>query len=131
MTEQHTAGSAAVGATSHLYPRPGDAVRRVVVRNPLDHAATQDQDETDGTLRINGADTGPGASGVPGEASIAFDWVYVIAPDKVPGLVAALGGTAGDDVLALVAELDRRERGTVHTLLTRAAARATFSNWHS
>jgi hypothetical protein len=79
MSEQHTA-------------RPGDAVRRVIVRDRRAH---------------------DGVCVVFGERITAYDWMY---------LVAALGGTASADILALVADLDRRERGSVHTLFTSAAA---------
>jgi hypothetical protein len=89
-------------------------VRRVIVRARRAHDGGQYEDvvpATDAGVRV-----------VFGERITAYDWMYVSAPDKVPGLAAALGGTASDDILALVADLDRRERGGVHPSFTSAAA---------
>src|SRR5215472_8829962 len=51
----------ATGAVLHVYPRPGRAVRRVILRDFSDDRGTRSeaaQIEDDGTLRIVGHDTG-------------------------------------------------------------------------
>jgi hypothetical protein len=94
------------GGTLHVYPRPGRAVRRVVLRDQTDQRGSQYEDavlEADGTLRVFGQDQGPGVSQHFGEQITSYDWVYVVAPDRIGNLVRALGGNSGDDVLALLA----------------------------
>jgi hypothetical protein len=57
--------AAQTGAVLHTYPRPGRAVRRVVLRDIRDDRGTQfeaAQMEDDGTLRVVGHDTGPGGA---------------------------------------------------------------------
>jgi hypothetical protein len=54
--------AAQTGAVLHTYPRPGRAVRRVVLRDIRGDRGTQfeaAQMEDDGTLRVVGHDTGP------------------------------------------------------------------------
>jgi hypothetical protein len=63
--------AAQTGAVLHTYPRPGRAVRRVVLRDIRGDRGTQfeaAQMEDDGTLRVVGHDTGPGVSDVFGAA---------------------------------------------------------------
>jgi hypothetical protein len=53
------------GATERAYPRPGRAVRRVILRDVRDGGGTRSetaQIEDDGTLRIIGHDIGPRVS---------------------------------------------------------------------
>ena len=75
--------AAQTGAVLHTYPRPGRAVRRVVLRDIRDERGTQfeaAQMEDDGTLRVVGHDTGPGVSDVFGAAITSYEWVYVVLP---------------------------------------------------
>ena len=99
------------GATLHTYPRPGRAVRRVILRDLRDDSGTRfeaAQIEDDGTLRVTGHDTGPRVSEFWGEAITSYEWVYLIACDRVPALLGLLGGHDGDDVLALLAAYHQR-----------------------
>src|SRR5258705_8676217 len=109
-----------VGGTLHIYPRPGLAVRRIVLRDVRNENWTQYEEavvETDGTVRITGADSGPALSAIFGPGITSYDWVYVIAPDRVPDLAAALGGAATDDVLLLLAAYYERVNGKLYGLL--------------
>jgi hypothetical protein len=122
------------GAMLRIYPRPSPASRRVVLRDERDDRGTRYLDaalEEDGTLRVTGRDQGPRVSEFWGEAITCYDWVYVIAPDRVPALVRVLGGRDGDDVLALVAACHQRVGGQLEDLLTCPDVAAEFSNWHS
>jgi hypothetical protein len=61
------------GATLHIYPRPGHAVRRLVLRDTHDDQGTQfeaAQTEDDGILRVAGHDTGPRVSDFFGTPSL-------------------------------------------------------------
>ena len=94
-----------LGGTLRAYPRPGRAVRTVVLRDIRDEDGTRYLDaviESDGTLRITGHDQGPGVSQVFGPNITSYEWVYVVAPDRLPALTGELGGTAEDDVLTLL-----------------------------
>ena len=53
---------------------------------------------SDGAVSIEGQDLGPHTPG--GEE---YEYYFTIEPGDVPLLLAALGGTAGDDVLSLLA----------------------------
>jgi hypothetical protein len=122
------------GATVRSYPRSGRAVRGVVLRDIHDDKGSQYEDarlEDDGTLRVTGHDQGPGVTEVFGDDITSYEWVYVIAPDKVAALVGLLGGQDGDDVLALVLGYHQRTNGMIYDLVTGPDVAATFSNWHS
>jgi len=122
------------GGTLHPYPRPGERVRRIVLRDVHDERGTQYEEavlELDGTVRVTGADHGPGVSSVFGEHITSYEWVFVIAPDRVADLVAALGGTRDDDVLTLLAAYHERVNGRISGLMRGSAVGAEFSNWHS
>lgn len=122
------------GGTVHIYPRPGRAIRRVVLWDSRDDRGTQFevvQLEDDGTVRIIGHDQGPRVSEIFGEDITSYEWVYVIAPDKVAALVALLGGKPGDDALGLLAGYYERTVGRISDLLKRPEIAAEFSNWHS
>ena len=77
------------GATVHAYPRRRRAVRRVILRDVRDNRGTWlevAQIEDDGTLRINGHDTGPRVSEFFGTAITSYEWVYLVAPARVDSL---------------------------------------------
>jgi hypothetical protein len=121
------------GGTVHMYPRPGQAARQVVLRDLRTDQGTQHlaaQIEADGTLRITGHDQGPGVSSVFGSDITDYEWVYVVAPDRVGALAAALGGTPDDDVLRLLAD-HTAGGGRLDPILRSAAVAAQFANWHS
>jgi hypothetical protein len=89
--------AAQTGAVLHTYPRPGRAVRRVVLRDIRDDRGTQfeaAQMEDDGTLRVAGRDTGPGVSVVFGAAITSYEWVYVVPSGRIGALALALGRRA-------------------------------------
>jgi hypothetical protein len=46
-----------------------------------------------------------------GDAITSYEWVYLVAPDRIPALVRLLGGHDGDDVLALLAAYHQRAGG--------------------
>ena len=122
------------GGTLRIYPRPGRAVRRVVLREIRDERGSQyevAQVEDDGILRIVGHDQGMGVSEFFGEDITSYEWVYVIAPEKVSALVGLLGGQDGDDVLDLLAAYHQRTGGRINELLRGPDVASEFSNWHS
>jgi hypothetical protein len=83
------------GATLHTYPRPGPTARRITLRDERDGRGTRHLDAAvghDGTLRITGHDQGPRVSDFWGEAITSYDWVYVVAADRIPALITVLGG---------------------------------------
>lgn len=57
--------------------------------------------QEDGSLVIRGQDLGPGASFMSGDDE-EYEWAYTFAPEVIPSLVAALGGTPGQPVLELL-----------------------------
>lgn len=122
------------GATLHTYPRPGHAVRRVVLRDTRDGRGTQfeaAQMEDDGTLRVIGHDTGAGVSDVFGTAITSYEWVYVVPSGRVNALVQALGAEPGDDVLDALASYYQRHGGRISHLLRSPEIAAEFDNWPS
>jgi hypothetical protein len=122
------------GATLHIYPRPGAAIRRIVLREVRTEDDSSYEDavvEADGTVRVTGVDSGSKVSTFFGEDITSYDWVYVVAPDRVAALVTALGGDEADDVLALLAAYYERENGRLSPLLRSEAVGAEFSNWRS
>jgi len=125
--------AAETGGTLHTYPRPGEAVRQRVLRDVRNDAGTQylaAQVETDGTVRVTGRDHGPGVTAFFGSDITSYEWVYVIAPDRVAALVAELGGDPGDDVLELLAA--HTAAGTrLDPILRGPAVAAQFDNWPS
>ena len=56
----------------------------------------------DGGVRIEGQDLGAPVEAIMGAGIREYEWVWVIAQADVEEAVAALGGTPGDDVLALL-----------------------------
>lgn len=121
------------GTTLHTYPRPGPAARRIALRDDHDDGGTRHLDATlehDGTLRITGHDHGPRVSDFWGAGITSYDWVYVIAADRVPALLTVLSGHDGDDVLALLAAY-HHAGGQLDDLMTHPDVAAQFSNWHS
>jgi hypothetical protein len=122
------------GATVHAYPRPGRAVRRVILRDVRDSGGTRleiAQIEDDGTLRITGHDTGPRVSEFFSTAITSYEWVYVVAPAKVDALLRLLGGAKGDDVLDALATYYQQHGGQISELLRGPEIAAEFANWHS
>ncbi len=126
--------AAETGGTVHEYPRPGRAVRRVVLTDRRDEKGSQYEDavlEDTGAVRINGHDQGRRVSDFFGEDITSYEWVHVVSPDRVAALIAALGGAPGDDVLALFAAYHKAQHGQVRGLLGRPEIGAEFANWHS
>lgn len=122
-----------VGGTFHVYPRPGRAGRRVVLRDVADDKGRQFEAavlEDDGTLRISGHDEGAGVSEVFG-AGTSYEWVYVVAPDRVEVLLRCMGGGDGADVLEVLAAWHEQAGGRISGLLRSPEIGAEFSNWHS
>ena len=122
------------GGTLHIYPRPGRAVRQVVLRDTRSDYGTQfeaAQLEDDGTLRITGNDHGRGVSEVFGGEISSYEWVYAVAPERVGNLLRLLGGQEGDDVLALLAAYYQRQGGVISEVLKSPEVASDFSNWHS
>jgi hypothetical protein len=123
-----------MGATVHAYPRPGRAVRSVILRDIRDGGGTRletAQIEDDGTLRIIGHDTGPRVTEFFGPAITSYEWVYVVAPARVDALLPLLGGSEGDDVLDALATYYQQHGGQLSELLRGPVVDAEFDNWHS
>ena len=126
--------AAQTGAVLHTYPRPGRAVRRVVLRDTRDDRGTQfeaAQMEDDGTLRVAGHDTGLGVSDVFGAAITSYEWVYVVPSGRIAALAQALGAEPGDDVLDALARYYQQHGGRISGLLRSAEIAAEFDNWPS
>lgn len=126
--------AAETGAALHRYPRPGQAVRQVVLREHHDDGGSQVELaalEVDGTLRISGHDQGPRVSQFFGSALTSYEWVYVVPAARVDNLVKVLGGDDGGDVLALLAAYYEQRGGRLDPVLKGPEVRAEFSNWHS
>ena len=125
----------AAGGTLHIYPRPGQAVRRVILRDLQTDGGAQfeaAQLEDDGTLRITGHDTGQGVSDFFGDDITSYEWVYVVPPDRVQALLAALGASdAEDDVLTALAAYHEQHGGQISAVLKNPPVSAAFDNWHS
>jgi hypothetical protein len=72
-------------AAVRRHPRPGLAVRQVVLREHRDGGGTQLEVAVlaaDGTLRITGHDQGPRVSAAFGPAITSYEWVYVLPADR-------------------------------------------------
>jgi hypothetical protein len=124
----------ATGAALYAYPRPGRAVRRVILRDSSDDRGTRyeaAQIEDDGTLRIAGHDTGRRVSEFFGAPITSYDWVYVVAPERVSALHTSLSGEEGGDVLAALEPYYQQHEGQLHALLTGPEVAAGFDNWPS
>jgi hypothetical protein len=122
------------GATLHAYPRPGHAVRRVVLRDIRDDRGTRfeaAQMEDDGTLRVAGRDTGSGVSDFFGTAITSYEWVYVVPSRRIDALLQALDAEHGDDVLDALAVYYRQHGGQISELLRSPGIAAEFDTWHS
>lgn len=122
------------GGSLRQYPQPGLALRRVVLRDRKSEEGTQYEDaalEEGGAVRITGRDTGPGVSEFFGPEITSYEWVYVVSPDRVAGLVETLGGSQGDDVLQLLRARYEETGGTISDLLKSPEVGASFDNWHS
>lgn len=55
-----------------------------------------------GAIVIEGRDVGPGVERFWGEGNNRYEWEWSIGPEAIPAMIAALGGTEGDDPLALL-----------------------------
>jgi hypothetical protein len=122
------------GATVHAYPRPGRAVRCVILRDIRDGGGTRletAQIEDDGTLRITGHDTGSRVSEFFGTAITSYEWVYVVTPARVNALLRLLDGAEDDGVLDALATYYRQHGGQLGELLRDPEIAADFDNWHS
>jgi hypothetical protein len=129
------AAAEAAGGTVQPYPRAGRATRRVVLRDVHGSGGSQFEEavlEDDGTVRVTGVDEGPGVSGFFGASISNYDWVYVVPPDRVPVLIAQLGGKADSDVLDLIAEFFAKAGSSqLGELLRASPVSARFDNWMS
>jgi hypothetical protein len=114
-------------------PRPGQEVRRLVLRDSRDDQGSQYEVavlEADGTLRVLGHDQGPRVSAAFGPAITSYEWVYAVPPSRVANLRRAMGGAGDDDVLGLLAASYHQSQGILSTLLRHPEVAAEFSNWH-
>ncbi|MGZ4619236.1 MAG: hypothetical protein ACXV3F_11065 [Frankiaceae bacterium] len=60
----------------------------------------------------------------------SYEWVYVVAPDRLPALTGELGETAGDDVLTLLQAHHDGEPGGLDAILRSPSIDTQFDNWH-
>ena len=126
--------AAQTGAVLHAHPRPGHAMRHVVLRDIRGDQGTQfeaAQIEDDGTLRVVGHDTGPGVSAVFGAAITSYEWVYVVPSGRIGALARALGAEHDDAVLDALAGYYQQHDGRISQLLRGAEIAAEFDNWPS
>jgi hypothetical protein len=87
--------------------------------------------EEDCTLRITGHDRGVRVSEFFGAAITSYEWVYLVAADRIPALIRLLGGHDGDDVLALLAGYHQLADRQISDIMNHPDVTAHFSNWHS
>jgi hypothetical protein len=95
-------------------------MRRIILRDLRTDGGYQfeaAQLEDDGTLRITGRDTGRTVSDFFGEDITSYEWTYLVPPDRIDTLLAAIGATDGDDVLTAFAAYHERQGGRVSGLL--------------
>lgn len=125
----------ATGGILHIYPRPGRAVRRIILRDVETDGGTQfeaAQLEEDGTLRITGRDTGRTVTQFFGADLTSYEWVDVVPPDRVQALLDALSGGGPEyDVLTAFAAYHEQHGGRISALLQNPPVCASFDNWHS
>jgi hypothetical protein len=122
------------GGRLQVYPRPGREVRHVVLRETRGERGTQFEAahlEDDTTLRITGHHHSPGVSEIFGDEISSYEWVYVVAPERVGNLLRLPGGQEGDDVLAILAAYYQRNGGVISDMLKSPEVVSNFSNWHS
>ena len=122
------------GATVHAYPRPGRAVRRVVLLDTHDDRGTRfeaAQIEDDGAVHVVGRDAGSRVSDFFGTAITSYEWAYVVPSGRVQALARALGAAQGNDVLDALARYYRQHDGRISELLRSPEIAASFDNWHS
>lgn len=93
MTEKHDGtGELLLTSISLRHQRDADGLRRLSAdRRP------------DGGILIEGHDLGPGVERIFGAGLSEYEWAWVVGPDAVPALIAALDGHEGDDPLPLLA----------------------------
>ena len=91
------------------------------VRTPTSRRAVWAMLHDDGRLTIEGQSLSRGAD------FFEYEWAFTIAPADIPVLAAAIGGTADDDPLPLLATLYQAEaRIDLRRLLDRHGVRSTF-----
>ena len=126
--------AAEAGGELRIWPRPGAIADQVVLRDDRDERGSQletAQLEADGTLRVTGHDQGQSVSDFFGPEITSYEWVYVVAPDRVAALVSRLGGHHGAPVLALLTAYYRANLGAISSLLKHPEVAAELSTWHS
>jgi hypothetical protein len=115
-------------------PRPGPAVRCVLLRDTRNSRGTQfeaAQIGQDGTLHVIGHDQGSGVTDFFGTGISSYEWIYTVPSDRVASLTALAGGQAGDDPLDTLAACYRESGGHIDDLLADPRVAADFSNWAS
>jgi hypothetical protein len=84
----------------------GDRSVPVVLRGLRDEGGLRSLEARradDGGIVIEGQDMGPGVERAFGDGYTEYEWTWTIASDALPAAIAALGGSAGDDPLPLMA----------------------------
>lgn len=107
---------------------------QIVLRDLENDRGTQfeiAQVETDGTLRINGKDTGLQVTEHFGPGITCYEWVYIVPPDKIASLRSALAVQEGGDVLTAFAAYYDESSGHIYDLLRSTDVDADFANWHT
>ena len=134
LDEVMTAIPSESGAALSSYPRPGIAVRQIVLRDLENDRGTQleiAQVETDGTRRIVGKDTGLQVTEHFGAGITCYEWVYIVPPEKIASLRRALAIQEGSDVLTAFAAYYDERSGRIYDLLRSTDVDADFANWHT
>lgn len=81
-------------------------IEQVVLRDQRDPDGVRSltaQRSADGGVLIEGQDLGRGVEAAWGAGNTEYEWAWAVPPTSVDAAVLALGGVAGDDVLALLA----------------------------
>lgn len=120
--------------TLRIYPRPGRAVRRVVLRDSRGDRGSQLEAtklEDDGTLRITGNDQGPGVTEFFGEGITSCGGP---AWSPATGLPASCGSSAARTMTTCSPSwpfTTSAPAGQLSDMLNRPEVAADFDNWHS
>jgi hypothetical protein len=82
------------------------ALVHVILRDQRDEEGTRHLSasrDPRGGIRIDGQDLGVGVERAFGAGLTEYEWTWIVEPEAVPALIAALDGRAGDDPLQLLA----------------------------
>lgn len=111
-------------------PRPRPVGEKVVLRAERDGVDSRFLDawlDQYGDLHIDGQDLGPGTAMVSSDGE--YEWFRTFRAAEVPGVVEALGGEPGQDVMAFLAGMWAGRGNELETRLREAGLRGEIDVW--